>query len=100
MRVQAPRRGRRQLQQLTDCSAGTAARSQLKHLAKQNERDDYRRCLEIDAYLPMFVPGRWRECAGKYSRDQAEEIRHAHAEGDEREHVQVPTAHRSNSTLV
>ena len=51
----ATRRGGRHTEQLLDRCAGLASGAQLEHLAKENERDDDRRDLEVDAHLSRFV---------------------------------------------
>ena len=91
---------RRKVEQRADRRAGPLARAQLEHLAEQDQRDDHRRGLEIDA--DRAVHGRGTACgnsAGNERRDDAVEIGGADAEADQRPHVRAAVDERFPAAL-
>ena len=63
------------------------------NLPQQDEADDHRRGLEVDAARPF------RKQPGCKRRDQAEPVGGAHSEGDQREHVEVASGEGSPAAL-
>ena len=78
-----------QAEQVPDRGARARSRAQLENLAEQHQDDDHRCRFEVDGNLAHHAERvgeqAWRQC-----RDDAVAERGAHAERDEREHVQVP----------
>ncbi len=80
---------RREIEQRADRARGLLAGAQLQHLAEQHQHGDDRRRLEIDRDRAVVAAERRREQAGRERRDDAVDPRHAGAERDQREHVEV-----------
>ena len=93
----APRR--RQIEQRADGGAGALASPQLQHLPQRDQRDDHGRRLEVERHASVRDRAARRgNRSGAHTatkqRDHAEEVRHRHAEADQREHVGVPVGDR------
>ena len=71
-----------------DRAARAAAGAQLEHLTEEDQDDDHRCGLKVDGDLAVVLH-RGREQAGHEHRESAEEVRGAHADGNQREHVQM-----------
>ena len=76
-----------------DRAAGAAAGAQFEHLSEQDEHGDHRRRFEVDADLAVLLKRR-RKDAGREHHDRAVEPRHADADRDQREHVEVSVDER------
>jgi hypothetical protein len=83
-----PGRGRRQVQQGPDGAARAAAGTEFEHLTEQHQHHDHRGGLEVDGNLAVVLH-RMREQAGHEHRRGAKDECGAHADGNQREHVQV-----------
>ena len=96
-----PSRGRcRHPEQLLNRCAGLAARAKLQDLPEQDQRDDDPRRLEVDGDLAGRAPEGGREQPRQERRDDAVAVRDAHAEADEREHVETAVPHRLDGPHV
>ena len=84
-----PRGFGREIQQGADGAAGFAPRPQFEHLAEQHEHDNHRRRLEINSDLAIRRERNRKRARHEHHR-RAEQISRAHADGDEREHIQLP----------
>ncbi len=84
-----PRRGRRKVQQGLDGGACAAAGPELEHLAEQHQDHDHRRGFKVDGDLAHMLH-REGEQIRRQHRYGAEDECRTNADGDQREHVQVP----------
>ena len=89
VRIDAMRRLRRKPEQGPDRGAGAAPRAQLQHLAEQHKHNDDGSRLEIHGNVPAHAEGVRKEIRCD-RRDDAEAVRRADAERDQRKHVEVP----------
>ena len=80
---------RRQVEQRADRAGGLLAGAQLQHLAEQHQHGDDSRRLEIDRDRAVGAAKCRRKQAGRERRDDAVDPRHAGAERDQREHVEI-----------
>ena len=80
---------RREIEQRADRARGLLAGAQLQHLAEQHQHGDDGGRFEIDRDRAVMPAERRREQAGRERRDDAVDPRHAGAERDQREHVEV-----------
>ena len=85
---------RREIQQGTDGAAGFAPCPQFKDLTEQHQHNDHRRRLEINSDLALRRE-RSRKRARHEHHRRAEQEGCAHANGDEREHIQMPGDERT-----
>ena len=76
----------RQPQQRLDGCRGFGARPQFQQLAEQRERDDDRRCFEVDPH-PSMLAERVRKQARRHGGHHAVAKRGGHADADQRPHV-------------
>jgi hypothetical protein len=77
-----------EIQKGADRASSFTTCPQFEHLAEQHEHDDHRRRLEVDADFSA-VRERRRKHAESQHRHQAEHIRRAYANGNERKHIQA-----------
>ena len=96
VRIDAPRRLRRKPEQGPNRSAGAAPRAELQHLAEQHKHNDDGGGFEIHSNGPAHAECVRKEI-GRERRDDAEAVRRADAERDQREHVEVPAHERTPS---
>ena len=87
-RCDLSRRGRCEVQQCFDGAARAAAGTEFEHLTEEHQHDDHRRGFEVDGNLALVLH-RGREYAGREHRYDAKDECRTHADGDQREHVQV-----------
>ena len=92
--VDAPGSGRCEVEESLDGAAGAAASPLFQNLAQQHENDDNGGGFKIDANLAVNLHGDW-EHVGHHHRDGAEGERGPDANGDQREHVQLPRQERT-----
>ncbi len=93
------RRGRREPQQELDSGTRAAAGTQLHDLPEQDERRDHRRRLEVDGHRPLRRSHRAGKDLRRERGDRAVGPCHAHAEGDQGEHVQAAVDERGPAAL-
>jgi hypothetical protein len=85
---------RRQTEQRSNGSARLAARAQLEQLSELYQHDDHRRGLEVHRHAAIGHAERvWEETGHQRGHDR-EEIGHADAERDQREHVEAAVDER------
>ena len=87
-RCDLPRSGRSEGQQRFDGAARTTARTKFEHLTEEHQHDNHRRGFKIDRNLSLVLH-HGREYAGRQHRDGAREECRAHADGDQRKHIQL-----------
>ena len=80
-------------------SARPPARAELEDLAEEDERGDDGRGLEVQADAAVLLAERGREELRRQRGHRAVEIRRAHADPDEREHVEIPAPERRPHAL-
>ncbi len=95
VRVDAPRGLGCKTEERTDGRTGAAAGFQLQHLPEQHQGGDHRGRLEVHGDLAMGVAERRREDPGQHRRHHAVGVGDAHAEPDEREHVEAAVHQRA-----
>ena len=86
--------------ELLDGGAGLAPRLELEHLTEQDERDDHSSRLEVHGHLTAVGAEGLGEDTRRHGRDGAVAVRHAHAEADQREHVEAHVLHRPGGADV
>jgi hypothetical protein len=94
VRLDAARLRRCEAEQRLEGGAGSAARAELEDLSEQDQRDDDRGRLEVQADLSVMVAERRREEPWRDHGDDAVGERDADPEADQRPHVQAPVAQR------
>ena len=87
-RCDLSRRGRCEIEQRFDGAARAAAGTEFEHLTEEHQHNDHRRGFKVDGDLALVLHRVWEQ-AGHEHRHGAEDECRAHADGDQREHVQV-----------
>ena len=91
--IQFPGRRRGEVQESPDGAGGFLARPQLQHLPEQHQDHDDRCRLEIHGNRTTVLPEGIREDLRHQGGHQAVDQGDTGAEGNQREHVQMPTDH-------
>ena len=91
--IQFPGRRRGEVQESPDGAGGFLARPQLQHLSEQHQDHDDRCRLEIHGNRTTVLPEGIREDLRHQGGHQAVDQGDTGAEGNQREHVQMPTDH-------
>ncbi len=97
--VQPVGRGRREVEQSADRTAGALARAKLEHLTEQHKDRDHGGGLEVDRDRTIRLAKAGGENVGRNGRDRAVEPRDPGPQRNQREHIErarhdrVPPAH-------
>ena len=97
VRPHAPRAVGRQRHQRADRAQGRGAGAQFQDLPEQHQHGDYRGGLEIKRDAAVRVAELRRKQSGRQRRHQAVEVGDADAHGDQREHIEMARAQRSDA---
>ncbi len=92
------RGGWSQIEQGLDGAAGPAAGAEFEHLTQQYQHHNHGGCLEVNGHLAIMAHAVRKNIRQQHG-DDAENKCRTHTDGDEREHIEVPTDDGTPATL-